>query len=310
MELTEKTKVLEEAVRHQMNRYIETNQSPYVKTAMEAMEYSVLAGGKRLRPLLMSETFYMIAGQEGTSDQKHALEVFMTALEMIHTYSLVHDDLPALDNDSSRRGKETTWKKYGEWMGVLGGDALLHCAFEIVFQLLEEYGEPGKEEFLPILLKCASLLARKAGIPGMLGGQIADVETEKSAIPMTMERIVFIHAYKTAALIEAAFCIGGILAGAGGGEVTLLGGIAHKVGIAFQIQDDILDVEGDSAVLGKPVGSDAANGKETYVNLVGLEASRQEVKALSEEAITLLQRLSGNHEYLEELIRYLIYRQN
>lgn len=309
--LESKTREVSSVICDHWKEYRQARQNLCVNTVLDAMEYSMMAGGKRLRPLLMKETFEMLKDPEDAflERRKKALETFMTALEMIHTYSLVHDDLPAMDNDSFRRGKETTWKKYGDGMGVLAGDALLNAAFELTFsETLQAASEEGDPELTKAISKCGVILAEKASVPGMLGGQVADVESEKKAIPMTQDRIWFIHENKTAALIEAAMTIGAILAGADEACVEKAGAIANKVGIAFQIQDDVLDVEGDSAELGKPVGSDAVNGKETYVTLKGLEVSRQEVKKLSQEAVKELRSLPGDHAFLEEWILYLIYR--
>jgi len=315
--LEEKTRDACEVINRGWEKYKSTHEECYVATVLEAMEYSILAGGKRLRPLLMKETFELFAdGCTALAERRRALDAFMTALEMIHTYSLVHDDLPAMDNDSFRRGKETTWKVYGDGMGVLTGDALLNAAFEISFQVLAEAAgkdnvDMTKDEnaaWLGALSRCGVILSEKAGVPGMLGGQVADVESEKKRIPMTQDRIMFIHTYKTAALIEAAMSIGAILAGAEASAVKTVAEIARKVGIAFQIQDDILDVEGNSAELGKPIGSDEESGKETYVTLKGLEESHREVERLSKEAVAGLESLPGDHTFLKEWILYLIYR--
>ena len=228
---------------------------------------------------------------------------------MIHTYSLVHDDLPAMDNDEYRRGKETTWKVYGDGMAVLAGDALMNSAFEIAFSEISRTLSSDKSlEEKGRIAGCGEMLAKKAGIDGMLGGQVADVEAEKKNLPMDMDKILFIHEKKTAALIEAAMGIGAMLSGAGDEEIKKVLQIASKVGIAFQIQDDVLDVIGDSKELGKSVGSDAQSGKETYVTLCGLEKSKQEVARLSEEAASLLHELPGDHAFLEELFLHLIYR--
>ena len=298
--LGKKTAEVQQVISKTLERYLkEKDELPYVHTILEAMEYSFMAGGKRLRPLLMQETYHLLCG-EGESGQT-ALGEFMTALEMIHTYSLVHDDLPAMDNDEYRRGKETTWKVYGDGMAVLAGDALMNSAFEIAFSD-KSFEEKGR------IARCGEMLAKKAGIDGMLGGQVADVEAEKKNLPMDMDKILFIHEKKTAALIEAAMGIGAMLSGAGDKEIEKVLQIARKVGIAFQIQDDVLDVIGDSKELGKSVGSDAQSGKETYVTLCGLEKSKQEVTRLSEEAAALLHELPGDHAFLEELILHLIYR--
>jgi len=277
----------------------------YQKTVLEAMNYSVVAGGKRLRPMLMQETYAMFGGTGSV------IEPFMAAIEMIHTYSLVHDDLPAMDNDEYRRGRKTTWSVYGETMGILAGDGLLNYAFETAlkaFSMLEEADSDRNPISAGTVAKAMQVLAYKAGIYGMIGGQTADIEAEGQTKPLTMEQILFIHKHKTAALIEASMMIGAILAGADEETVQTVEKCAYNIGIAFQIQDDILDVVGDSEVLGKPVGSDAQNDKQTYVTLNGLEQSKEDVKKLSGEAVEILADLGGEHGFLEQLIRYLIHR--
>ena len=299
----ETTQIISACFAEYLNRQREL---PYLKVVLDSMDYSFLAGGKRLRPLLMRETWKLFAGNE---EEPEALHEFMTALEMIHTYSLVHDDLPAMDNDEYRRGKETTWKVYGDGMAVLTGDALLNSALQIAFSSLRESILAGESsETVKRIAQCGEVLAAKAGIQGMLGGQVADVEAEKKCLPMDMEKILFIHEKKTAALIETAMGIGALLGGAGEEEYQKVVQIARKVGIAFQIQDDVLDVIGDSAELGKSVGSDAQSGKETFVTLRGLEESKREVARLSEEAVAELHELPGEHMFLEDLIHHLIYR--
>lgn len=281
------------------------------KKLAEAMNYSLLAGGKRLRPILMMETFRMCGGKGSLA----AIECFMAAIEMIHTYSLVHDDLPAMDNDRYRRGRETTWYVYGDAMGILAGDGLLNYAFETASEaFLECCRETGKqpEERLREMERIAraqGILARKAGLYGMIGGQAVDVmDSQAKKEPMTRERLLFIHGHKTAALIEASMMVGAVLAGASAEEVRKIEKCAYNVGIAFQIQDDILDVTGDSAELGKSTGSDAGNHKDTYVAFKGLEGAMADVEALSREAAAVLDSFEGEHEFLTELILALIHR--
>lgn len=265
------------------------------KTVIEAMNYSVKAGGKRLRPLLMMES-YKLCGGTGK-----VVEPFMTALEMIHTYSLVHDDLPALDNDEYRRGKKTTHAVYGETMGILAGDALLNYAFEVASTAFDI-------EFNPNVAKALKVLATKAGIYGMIGGQIADIESEGKKAPI--ETVEFIHRLKTGALIEGAMKIGAILAGASDEDANKMESIGSDVGYAFQIQDDILDVTGTTEVLGKPAGSDDKNEKSTYVSIKGLDIAKQDVEFLSGRAIETLKSFDGDYSFLSELIDMLINRQN
>lgn len=272
------------------------------KTVIEAMNYSVLAGGKRLRPMLMAETWRMCGGSQ---TEVKMLEPFLAAIEMIHTYSLVHDDLPAMDNDRYRRGRKTTWAVYGEAMGILAGDGLLNYAFETALRAFEGCRTLEEYERVQTALK---LLARYAGIYGMIGGQTADIEAEDPETPVTGEQLLFIHEHKTAALIQAAMTIGAVLAGAGEQEAAALKKCAYNIGIAFQIQDDILDVIGDSEELGKPVGSDAQNHKQTYVTLKGLEQAQEDVAALSEEAVRILDGFDGEHGFLRQLILEMIHR--
>ena len=270
-------------------------QRGYQRVIMEAMGYRLLAGGKRLRPMLMQETFFLY---DGTSK---ALRPFMAALEMIHTYSLVHDDLPAMDNDEYRRGRKTTHIVYGEDMGILAGDALLNYAFETAFRAFVI--EP--EDSLAIG-RALAVLGEKAGIYGMIGGQVIDVKETGHAVAKDV--LDTIYRLKTAALIEAAMMIGAILVGATEEDVKKVERIAEYVGVAFQIQDDILDVTSTSEVLGKPVHSDEKNEKTTYVTLMGIDEAKKEVESLSNEAITLLHQLPGKNAFLEELLLQLIHR--
>lgn len=265
------------------------------KTVLDAMAYSVLAGGKRLRPIMMLESYRMFGGLG------EVIEPFAAAIEMIHTYSLVHDDLPAMDDDKYRRGKLTTHAKYGEAMGILAGDGLLTYAFETAGAAFSMTDDPAR------IGHALRVLAGKAGIYGMLGGQVIDVESEGQA-DMTLEKITQIHTLKTAALMECALMIGAILAGASEFQIGQMEQIARNVGIAFQIQDDILDVTSTQEVLGKPIGSDARNEKTTYVTLRGMDASVAEVKRLSREAVEMLRQLPGEKLFLEELIRMLTVR--
>ena len=276
----------------------------FPKKVLEAMNYSVLSGGKRLRPMLMQETYRLFGGRG------KEIEPFMAALEMIHTYSLVHDDLPAMDNDEYRRGRKTTHVVYGEAFAILAGDALLNYAFETVLKAVPIYTEEPERlrvEQLLGMAKAMEVLSGKAGIYGMIGGQTADIEAEGSD-NFTIEQLLYIHENKTAALIQAAMMIGAILAGAGVGEVQRIEKCAYNIGIAFQIQDDILDVIGNQEELGKPIGSDEKNHKQTYVTLNGLERSKEQVKKLSEEAVEIIDSFGGDSTFLKELILSLIHR--
>lgn len=272
------------------------------KTIFEAMNYSLLAGGKRIRPILMEESYRMFSKANGIDTK--AIYAFMAAMEMIHTYSLVHDDLPAMDNDEYRRGKKTTHAVYGETMGILAGDALLNYAFETAAEAFSD------EEAALSYLKAYQVLAKKAGAYGMIGGQVVDIETEDMpANEVTIERLEYIHHLKTAALLESSLMIGAILGGAKPEEVEIMEQIGRKVGLAFQIQDDVLDVTSTMEVLGKPIGSDEKNNKVTYVTFVGLEKAQAEVERLSNEALALAEQLPVQSEFLKETILYLIHRE-
>ena len=271
-------------------------QKGYQRIITAAMEYSLMAGGKRLRPMLMRESFELFDGRGGL------IEPFMAAIEMIHTYSLVHDDLPAMDNDDYRRGRKTTHVVYGEDMGILAGDALLNYAFETACSAFEL--EPEKSLMIGRALK---ILAGKSGIYGMIGGQVVDVK--ESGHKITGDMLDFIYRLKTGALIEASVMIGAVLAGASDEEILKIEEIAGKVGMAFQIQDDILDVTSTTKMLGKPIHSDEKNEKTTYVTLRGIEESRKEVKRLTSEALDTLKGLKYENAFLNELLEWLVYRE-
>ncbi|MCM1143768.1 MAG: polyprenyl synthetase family protein [Blautia sp.] len=270
------------------------------KRVIEAMRYAMTSGGKRLRPMLMAETFAMFGGSG------KMIEPFMAAIEMIHNYSLVHDDLPAMDNDEFRRGRKTTHVVYGEGMAVLAGDALLNYAFETACLAFEEAQD--KEAYQRAAL-ALSILGRKAGVYGMIGGQCADIEAEDMPDKVTEELLLFIHEHKTAALIQCAMMIGAILAGADKEQIAAIEKCAYNIGVAFQIQDDILDVTGKQEVLGKPIGSDEKNNKITYVTIRGLQQSAQMVETLSKEAIAILASFPERNLFLEKLVEQLIYRE-
>ncbi len=268
------------------------------KIIFEAMNYSVRAGGKRLRPILMEETYHMFGGSSAV------IEPFMAAIEMIHTYSLVHDDLPAMDNDEYRRGKKTTHAVYGEAMGILAGDALLNLAYETAAKAFDMEVADAR------VARAFTVLAKKAGVYGMVGGQVVDVESEKSDdCPITREKLDFIYRLKTGALIESSMMIGAILAGASSDEVSRVEQIAAKLGLAFQIQDDVLDVTSTLEVLGKPVGSDEKNNKATYVTFEGLDKAVSDVERISKEAEEQLDDLGYDDAFLKELFEYLIHRE-
>ena len=270
----------------------------FQKNIMETMEYSLMAGGKRIRPILMMESFRLFVGEDNDW-----IKPFVAAIEMIHTYSLVHDDLPAMDNDEYRRGRKTTWAVYGEDMGILTGDALLNYAFEtamLAFELAPEQS---------ILIgRGLQVLAYKAGIHGMIGGQVIDIQVAGEEI--SKEVLEEIYRLKTAALMEASMMIGGILGGANREEVKILEGIARSVGIAFQIQDDILDITSTFEVLGKAIHSDEKNEKPTYVTLKSLDEAKEDVEKISNHGIELLRSLGRECGFLEELLLSLIHRRS
>lgn len=272
----------------------------YQKNLAEAMAYSVFNGGKRVRPMLMLLTYRALGGDRRA--ERTLVEPFMAAIEMIHCYSLVHDDLPAMDDDRFRRGKLTTHAKYGHAMGILAGDGLLNAAFEAALAAEEPDGSYGR------VVGAMRILADRAGIYGMVGGQSVDVE--KTGMPMTEDELSFVYRLKTGALLEASMKIGAVLAGASKETVDVVGEVAGKVGLAFQIQDDILDIASTTEELGKPVGSDEKNHKTTYVTIHGMRASKEAVETLSEEALETLRKVADGIEAepLAELIESLVGR--
>lgn len=290
--LADRVKETEEIIK----RYL-PEEAGFQRTIMKAMNYSMNAGGKRIRPLLMLETGRLF----GFGGARKELEHFMAAIEMIHTSSLIHDDLPCMDNDEYRRGKKSTWAAFGEDMGVLAGDALIVEAFSVASDAFSGTEHPYR------VGQAVRILAEKTGIYGMIGGQVVDVELTNQPVPA--DKLDFIYRLKTGALLEASMLIGAVLAGAEEEDCGMISRIALNVGLAFQIQDDILDVMGDPELLGKPVGSDERNAKTTFVTLKGLDEAREEVKRLSEEAISQLHSLNREDTFLEQLIRMLITRE-
>ena len=288
----------------------------YAKIIMEAMNYSVLAGGKRLRPLLMAETYKLFAATDGEAPmvpQNPVLHRFMAAIELIHNYSLVHDDI--LDHDEYRRGKKTTHMVYGEDMGLLAGDALLNFAYETaagafdtdsVCEACMLLSLTNEAAYMQRIARALSLLATKAGIYGMIGGQTCDVADEGKEI--SKDELDFIQEGKTGALIEAAMGVGAILGGANDEDLMKIEAAASGIGRAFQIRDDILDVTGDEAVLGKHVGSDQENNKVTYVTFEGLEKAESDVKALSEDALLIINSFERKNDFLAETVTWLTTR--
>ncbi len=291
-ELTKKTKEIEAVIRE----YLPAEEG-FSRTMAQAMNYSMLAGGKRLRPMLMQETFRLFGGSG------KLVKPFMAGMEMIHTHSLIHDDLPALDNDDYRRGRLTTHKVYGEAMGILSGVALLNYAYETMLQAFAMAETLQQKE---AVIDALQVMAEKTGIHGMLGGQSVDVENDGKALEKDM--LDYIYENKTAALIEASMMTGAILAGANAEQVSVIEQAAKRIGLAFQIQDDILDVTSTDEELGKPVHSDEKNHKVTYVTLFGTEKAAAQVAGLSAEAVELLESLNKNNEFLYLLVEKLVNR--
>lgn len=279
-----------------INKHLcDENDEKYLQREIfSAMNYSILAGGKRLRPMLLLECLRLFGGEDKEADK------FMCAIEMIHTYSLVHDDLPAMDNDEYRRGKKTTHIVFGEGMGILAGDALLNYAFETGIQGVKCSKNTANA------LKALEILSRKAGVYGMIGGQVVDIKNENKQIDI--DTLDYINELKTGALIEASMMMGAALAGAGENDIKLIEKAGSYIGKAFQIQDDILDVTSTNEVLGKNVLSDEKNHKSTYVNLLGIDGASQKVKELSEEALRIIDGFDNKNKFLTELIESLIYR--
>ena len=296
-ELKEKTSEIEALLERML-----PEEAGLQKTIFSAMRYSLMAGGKRIRPLLIEETYRFFGGKDMA-----LAEPFMAAIEMIHTYSLIHDDLPALDNDDYRRGRLTSHKVYGEAMAILAGDALLNYAFETASKAMDAAKDDAE---LLRVMKAFRILSTKPGINGMIGGQVVDVELTGEPVPEKTLRFIF--ELKTGALIEAAMMIGAQLAGASEEQIAAVEKAAGDVGMAFQIQDDILDVIGNEALLGKPVHSDEKNEKTTWVTVYGLEQAKKDVATYSEEAMTILTQMSGVTEpetsFLYHFVEYLIHR--
>ena len=266
---------------------------------VSAIRYSMLAGGKRLRPILMIECYRLFGGTN------EVIRPFAAAMEMIHTHSLIHDDLPAIDNDDYRRGRKTTHAVYGEAMGILAGDALLNLAYETMLQAFR-YNEDNDR-----IHRAAAILASKSGFSGMLGGQGLDVENEKNGtLTVDEDELLYIYEHKTAALLEAAMMVGAVLGGANREQISAVEQIASKIGLAFQIRDDILDVTSTQEELGKPVFSDARNKKTTFVTLYNVPQAAAIADRLTEEAIGKLKEMPGETGFLESLFREMAGRKS
>ena len=291
-EIKQRVELIEKIIRERLIK--EDKDNIKQNEIIEAMNYSVMAGGKRLRPMLMLETSRLFGGADENNYD------FMAAIELIHTYSLVHDDLPAMDNDEYRRGRKTTHVVYGEAMGILAGDALLNYAFEIGLNGVTNCDNTERG------VTALKILGKKAGVFGMIGGQVTDIQNDGKDI--NVETLDYINELKTGALIEASMMTGAVLAGADNEEISKIEKIAGNVGRAFQIQDDILDVTSSQEVLGKPVYSDEKNNKCTYVTLLGIEKAAKIVNDLTVDALNMLGSFNRKNEFLEQLILSLVYR--
>lgn len=273
------------------------------KRLFESMNYSFDAGGKRIRPIMLMESYLMLGGNE---DEIEQLAPFMAAIEMVHTASLIHDDLPAVDNDDFRRGKPTNHKAYGETTAIFAGDALLNYAFET---MLEDTVKEGDQVWKMKKLEAMNVLAKKSGAYGMLGGQMVDYLCEQKN-DATLEELLFIHEKKTAALIQAPLIMGAIFAGANREKIARMEQVGYLVGISYQIQDDILDCIGDEKLLGKKTGSDAKNAKTTYVTIKGLKDAQADQERMSREAEGILSSIAEGPTLLRELVESLIHRES
>lgn len=270
------------------------------KTIFAGMNYSINAGGKRIRPMLMQETYKLFGGSG------KIIEPFMAALEMIHTYSLVHDDMPCVDNDDMRRGKPTTHVAYGETMALFVGDGLLNLAFETIANGMD-YVDINNPKEVSAYRRASQYISKCAGSYGMLAGQVVDKESEDKK-DISLDTIMYLYDKKTAELLKASMVVGAILANANDSEIDIIENVSYNIGIAFQIQDDILDITSSEEELGKPIGSDERNNKSTYVAYTGLEESKTEVSRLTNEALSLLEQLDKKNVFLEKILGYLIDR--
>lgn len=285
--ITEKADIINKVLRG----YTEHENNPQ-SLIYEAMNYSLFAGGKRIRPVIMLLVCDMLSGDE------NEVMPFACAMEMIHTYSLIHDDLPAMDNDDYRRGKLTNHKKYGEAIAILAGDALLNKAFETVTSAV--YKDSSRA------IKAMSVLSKSSGTEGMIGGQTVDIESEGKKI--SPDELLYLHLLKTGAIIRSSGVIGAIMAGAGGDEIKAVDDYCKNFGIAFQIQDDLLDILGNEEILGKATGSDSANEKTTFVTLYGIEESKKAVDSYTEKACSALDVFGSKAQQLKALAYLLVNR--
>lgn len=270
------------------------------KLVREAMNKAVINGGKRVRPLLILETYKLCGGKN-----IDILHPFMAGIEFIHTFSLIHDDLPCIDNDELRRGKKSTWAEFGEDMAVLAGDALSIEAFRIITTAMLDLKD---ESIIKRYIKALDVLGKNSGIDGMVGGQVLDVQ--KTGENLSKEELYYIYTLKTGALIEASMLIGAILAGADEFTIEKVKKLAFNIGMSFQIKDDILDETSSSEELGKPVHSDRDNNKNTYVSIYGLEYAKKYLEKMEEDALILLDSFEEDSSKLKEIVAWLIKRAN
>lgn len=294
MEFKNSLKIKSDYIEELLKKYM-PKEDGYQSTIMESMNYSLKSGGKRLRPILTLEACKIVGGNE-----EDAIP-FAMAIEMIHTYSLIHDDLPSLDNDDLRRGKPTNHKVYGEAMAILAGDGLLNYAYEIMLSSSLNKDNPEK------YLRAIGEIAKSAGIYGMIGGQVVDVESENTLIPK--EKLDYIHLNKTAAIMVGCMRAGAIVGNANEEQLEKVTKYAKNIGLSFQIVDDILDIIGDESKLGKHVGSDIENNKSTYPSLIGIEKSKEVATQLINEARENIKTLNGDYSFLDGLANYIIDRE-
>lgn len=295
MTLTERLEQYGKMTEEAMKGYLTSENEQYYESIFKSVRYSAFSGGKRLRPALVLE-FCRVCGGE-----IEKAVPFAAALEMIHTYSLIHDDLPCMDDDDLRRGKPTNHKVFGEATAVLAGDALLTRAFEVISDRRNTAGLPAET-----VLRAAGYLSRAAGMDGMIGGQVIDMESEGRQIPM--ETLMLLQQLKTGCLIQAAAVLGCVIAGREDHETMVAAETyASKIGLAFQIEDDLLDIEGDVLKFGKPIGSDAENGKVTFPSLLGSARCHELVRELTDGAIEAVQGFE-DHEFLVDLANFLVSR--
>lgn len=292
MEFKEQLKQEQLYIEKLLEKYLPVSHSSYSEKVIEAMRYSLLAGGKRIRPIFIKKSYECFKPESIEN-----IDAFLVAIEMIHTYSLIHDDLPAIDNDELRRGLPTCHIKFGEDIAILAGDALLNHAFEVMI-------EDSINKSAHKALRAMQVIARASGTQGMIGGQVADVLYDHQ--PKSIELLQYIHRHKTAAIIEASFACGAILADASEKDIEKSRCIGNNIGLAFQIQDDILDVVGSQEELGKPIHSDLKNSKDTYVTLVGIEAAQQIINTLINDAILLLKQFKQSEShFLIDFMEYI-----